>query len=100
MGLRDEVQKSYEKSPDPELQKLERDRNRTMLEEDIQYRHTNIAERRAIEEDLKKRHGPKWRQILGIGSNTDLATLKSFLGNSSSGLHKTASSFQPTGLRK
>jgi hypothetical protein len=94
MGIWDSVNSSSTKE-DSELKNLERERNKTVLQEDIQYRTTSIEERRAVEAELKRRHGPDWRRVLGLVGKIDMPTLRSFLGTANQGMRRAARDFSP-----
>ena len=44
----------------------------------LQYK-SEAAEKKAVIKKLEREYGPSWKKLLGIGGNSDISTLKSFL---------------------
>ena len=76
----------------PSISDLEERRELLTVEEECVTKEAEIAERRAVISELKKRYGSGWAKTLGISKFTDLSTLKSFLQSAKQGIESQARS--------
>ena len=70
----------------PTLDELDERNAYLTAENEVVGRESELAEKKAIISELKKKYGGGWRKILGVGGHLDLATLRSFLGSAKSSL--------------
>lgn len=56
------------------------------IEDEILSYRATIAEKKAIIAELKKRHGPRWKQILGLEGKLSLADLRASLSTARGGM--------------
>lgn len=68
----------------PSLEDLEDQKEYLAVETDVASQEADLAEKRAIVKELKKKYGSGWKNILGLRGKIDLQTLRSILG----GMHK------------
>ena len=61
---------------------------RIKVEDEILTKEAEMAEKRAINAQLKKQYGTSWAKILGINKLTDLTTLRGFLKDAKKGMGK------------
>lgn len=71
-------------------EELEEERDYLQIESEVVGRKAEIAEKESVIKQLKREHGPRWMQVLGISKSTDLSTLKSFLTSSKNRMEKSA----------
>ena len=85
-------------SPSPEKQehKLEG----LKMTNEVVTKEAEIAEKRAVINDLKKRYGNGWMSIMGVKVIPDIATLRGFLSTAQKGGNKMGSSFINPNLSK
>lgn len=68
------------------MEQKEKHLEEVQIDDEILSYESSIAEKRAIIMELKKRHGPKWKQILGLNGRLTLADLRSSLQKARRGL--------------
>jgi len=49
-----------------EIERKERKLENLTIDEQIDEKRSSIAVRKALEKDLKRKHGPNWKSILGL----------------------------------
>jgi hypothetical protein len=69
----------FSRSPEERLESME-------VENEVLTHQKEMAEKRAVISELKKKYGPGWRKLLG--GDMSLSSLKSFLGSSNAGMRK------------
>ena len=75
MGVLDKILGKEEKS----VEDLEEDLEKLKIQTDIQGARTELAERKALERELKSKYGAGWKKILGLKGLISVPTLKSAL---------------------
>ena len=64
---------------DKDISELEEDRDKITVRRDIQTLETDIAERQALERELKAKYGPRWKKILGFKGKPLIPDMRSVL---------------------
>ena len=75
MGFLDKVMGKEEKG----VEDYEDDLERLKIQTEIQGVKTDLAERKAVERELKSKYGASWKKILGLKGWISVPTLKSAL---------------------
>jgi len=70
----------------PSLEELEEKKEYLAVETEVASQEADLAEKRAIVKELRRKYGSDWRSTLGLKGRLDLQTLRSFLGGMKRGL--------------
>lgn len=79
---------------------LEEEGDRLTIESENASKEADIAERRAIVSELRKRYGPSWTKILNVSKWADISTLRSFLRTAKQGMEKQTTSSGSTPINR
>lgn len=79
---------------------LEEEGDRLTVESENASKEADIAERKAVVAELKKRYGSNWFKTLGISKWADMSTLRSFLRGAKKGMEQEAGHVSQTPLSR
>jgi len=70
----------------PSLEELEERKEYLAVETEVASQEADLAEKKAIVKELRRKYGSDWRSTLGLKGRVDLQTLRGFLGGMKRGL--------------
>ena len=70
----------------PTLGELEERKDYLEVETEVASQEAELAEKKAIIRELKKKYGSDWKSTLGLRGRLDLQTLRSFVGTLQKGI--------------
>lgn len=82
--------------PKESIEDKERRLEGVQVDDEILSYEASIAEKRAIIAELKRRHGPRWKHILGIKGKLSLADLRASMKTANKGMRQ----YSGSGIRK
>jgi len=85
MGILDKVLGREEK----DLEGYEEDLEKLKIKTEIQGVKSELAQRQALEKEIKSKYGPGWKKILGLKGIISVPTLKSALRDEVNSTHRT-----------
>ena len=85
MGILDKVLGREDK----ELEDYEEDLEKLKIKTEIQGVKSELAQRIALEKEIKTKYGPAWKKILGLKGIISVPTLKSALRDEVNNAHST-----------
>ena len=85
MGILDKVLGREDK----DLEDYEEDLEKLKIKTEIQGVKSELAQRQALEKEIKSKYGPGWKRILGLKGIISVPTLKSALRDEVNSTHHT-----------